>query len=130
MDQKKREDILEFIGFIFLGIYIYVFFLFISTNYIQFLFRGCYISILIITIGIFRKNSDLLLSQIFLILIPDLLWSIDFFSKLFFGNYLIGIDNSFFNLIPLSRKILSLHHILVPLLSLTALSLIKSSKKF
>jgi hypothetical protein len=130
MDQKKKDNLLELIGFIFAGIYIYVLILFFSTNYIQGLFWGCYIGILIITISIFLKNSDLLCSQIFLILIPDLLWILDFFSQILFGNSIIGLDNSFFTSPFLSRKILSLHHLLTPILSLTALSLLRPPKKF
>ena len=128
MDENKRETLLYIIGFIFLAIYIYVLILFISCQYYLGLFWICYLGILLFSIGIFLKNSDLVLSQVFLLLIPDILWGIDFFYRISFGNTLLGIDNFFFTTNYFSRKILSLQHLITPILGLSALFLLKPKK--
>ncbi len=128
MEEKTRENILELIGFVFAGIYIYILILFLSTSYYVGLLWICYLGIPLISMGIFLKNSNLVLSQAFLLLIPDLLWSIDFIYRLITGTTLLGIDNFFFTTNYLSRKILSLQHLLTPVLSLSALLLLKPKK--
>lgn len=128
MEEKRKQDLLELIGFIFLGIYIYILIIFISTNYVEGLLWMCYLGIPLMALGIFLKKPDIILSQIFILLIPDLLWSIDFFYRIFFGNTLLGIDNFFFTTPYLSRKILSLQHSITPLLGLTTLALLKPKK--
>jgi hypothetical protein len=128
MDEKKKENLLELIGFIFAGMYLYILILFLSSGYFLGLLWICYISIPLFALGIFLKKSNLILSQALLLLIPDLLWSIDFFYRLFTGSTLIGINNFFFTTSLLSRKILSLQHVLTPILTIIALSLIKIKK--
>jgi hypothetical protein len=79
MNKKTKENTLKIIGFIFLGIYIYIFIGFVISKDLLGLFWMCYIGIFLITLGIFLKKPNLVLSQIFILLIPDLLWTLDFF---------------------------------------------------
>ncbi len=130
MEERDRETYLYVVGFVFALIYLYVFSLFIFLdNYAIGLTWMCYLGILLITIGIFLKNSDIILSQVYLLLIPDLLWFIDFFYRLIFGYSLLGFDNFFFRTPYLERKILSLQHLVTPYLAIFSIYLLKPKKK-
>ncbi|NMB67049.1 hypothetical protein GYA25_03250 [Candidatus Woesearchaeota archaeon] len=130
MEERDRETYLYVVGFVFALIYFYVFSLFIFIDdYAVGLTWMCYLGILLITIGIFLKNSDIVLSQVYLLLIPDLLWLIDFFYTLIFGHSLLGFDNFFFRTPYLERKILSLQHLVTPYLAIFSLYLFKPKKK-
>lgn len=130
MEKRERETYLYVVGFIFALIYLYAFSLFtFIDNYSIGLTWMCYLGILFITIGIFLKNSDIILSQIYILLIPDLLWAIDFFYRLISGNSFLNLDNFFFTTAFLERKILSLQHLITPYLALFSIYLLKPKKK-
>jgi hypothetical protein len=130
MEERDRETYLYVVGFVFALIYFYVFSLFIFIDdYAVGLTWMCYLGILFITIGIFLKNSDIILSQIYILLIPDLLWAIDFFYRLISGNSFLNLDNFFFTTAFLERKILSLQHLITPYLALFSIYLLKPKKK-
>jgi len=129
MDKKERETYLYIIGFVFVLIYLYILTIFILTEYVIGLTWMCYLGILFITIGIFLKNSDIILSQVYILLIPDFLWGIDFFYRLIFGYSLLNFDNFFFTSRPLWRKLLSLQHLITPYLAISSLYFLKIKKK-
>jgi len=104
------------------GIYIYI------GNWNQ-LFPLCYLVLLISGIGMVMKNGDLILSQINILFIIHFFWTIDFFSFLIFGKYLLGVTSYFFTE-TLVFQIISLQHIIFIPLSLICLYLIKSKKKY
>jgi hypothetical protein len=128
MNKKTKENTLKIIGFIFLGIYIYIFIGFVISKDLLGLFWMCYIGIFLITLGIFLKKPNLVLSQIFILLIPDLLWTLDFFYRLLTNNSLFGFENFFFDTTQLSRKLLALQHTIVPFLSLFYIYLTRPKK--
>ncbi|MBM3232142.1 hypothetical protein FJZ21_02060 [Candidatus Pacearchaeota archaeon] len=83
-----------------------------------------YISLILLGIGILRKNASLVASQIAIIFIPYIFWNLDFFHHLITGNSLFGITDYFFIEGPLSGKIITLQHIFNLPLSLYSLHLI------
>lgn len=87
-----------------------------------------YICLLLLGIGILRKDSFLVASQIAIIGIPYLFWNIDFFHRLITKETLFGITDYFFTPGPLSGKIIALQHIFNVPLSLYAMHLIGLKK--
>jgi hypothetical protein len=94
-----------------------------AKQYHVFLYT-CYVALPIIIFGLFKKNSNIILSQVILIAIPDLFWMFDFLYYIFSGNSLLGLVNYFPGEL-LSWKITSLQHLYIVPLSLFALSKIK-----
>ncbi len=124
-----KNIILNIIGLIFLITYILIAIYLISwKDYSAFLW-GCYIAIPLMAIGIFKKNSSLILSQLIILAIPDILWAIDFFSILFTGNSVFGITivSNFFRKSVLAKFVFSQHLYTIPL-AIISLSFLKIKK--
>ena len=95
--QHKRERIL----FIVVGIlYILVGLLAFYNSFIygraEEIFWFCYFSMILIGIGLLTKNVSLVASQIYILLIPDLVWTIDFIAYLLRDAPFLGIVDYFF----------------------------------
>jgi len=88
-----------------------------------------YVALLVIGIGILRRDSSLIASQIAIIGIPYVLWNIDFFYNLFTQKSLWGITDYFFTQGPLISKIIPLQHVFNIPLSLYAIYLIGLKRK-
>ena len=128
MNQKK--NILFYgIGFLLSLVFIYIFVFFAYYNFYIGLLWACYIGIFLMIIGIFFKKSNLILSQIIILLVLDLFWISDFFYRFTKGTSLFGINNYFFGG-TLPNQILSFQHIVTPILALSALALIKIKKDY
>ncbi len=84
-----------------------------------------YICLILLAIGVLRKDSSLIASQICIIAIPYLFWNIDFFHYLINGESLFGIVDYLFKPGELVGKIIGLQHIFNLPLSLIVLSIIK-----
>ena len=56
----------------------------------------CYLLMIILAIGAFRKDSLLIASQLSILAIPILLWNVDFFYYLFRGETLLYIVGYYF----------------------------------
>ena len=84
-----------------------------------------YICLIIIGIGVLKKDSSLIASQTAIIGIPYLFWNIDFLYYLFAGKSLFGTADYFFQPGPIIGKIITLQHIFNLPLSLFAIYLIK-----
>lgn len=86
----------------------------------------CYIGMILIGIGILTRNSLLVVSQLNIMAIPSIFWSVDFLYGIFNqGTTLFGIVDYYFVSEPLIGKIISSQHIFTLPLSLFALYLIK-----
>ena len=98
-------------------------------NPMQILFL-CYIGLVLMGLGILTKRSYLVMSQVYILLIPHLLWTIDFFYQLILNKPLWGITDYFFidNLNVLGN-IISLQHIFAIPIALYAVSLIGLKRK-
>jgi hypothetical protein len=91
---------------------------------VYFVLWFCYLGIFLIGLGIFMKKDFLIVSQINILAIPMVVWSIDFFYVLIFGGSLMGITNYFFEQSSVSNFV-SLQHIFTLPLVLLSLWFIK-----
>lgn len=71
----------------------------------------CSIGLLLIGIGLFARNKELIQSQVYILFIPNLIWTIDFLSYLFRGHSLFGMIDYFFIPGPYLPKLVSLQHV-------------------
>jgi len=96
---------------------------------IDHIFWLSYTTLIIIGIGILRKDSFLIVTQLNIITIPFLVWTLDFFYYLITNNSLWNITNYIFLAGPILPKIVSLQHIYTIPLAFLALYIIKLNKK-
>ena len=83
-----------------------------------------YICLILLSIGILKKNSSLVASQVAIIGIPYVFWNIDFFHHLFTNSSLFGITDFFFESGYLIGKIIALQHVFNLPLSIYSIYLI------
>lgn len=89
------------------------------------IFWFCYLSIPLITIGLFTRNAALLRSQLYILAIPDFIWSVDLFSHLLAGHTLFGITDYVFTPGITLAKIITLQHFIAVPIMIYALVVIK-----
>ena len=125
MDKKYIGKILQGMGFLLLILGIFAYY----NGFQHWGFPGVlwfsYSALFIIGIGILTKNSYLIGSQINIILIPYIIWNIDFFYVLITSESLWGITNYFFNPRPILAQIITLQHVFIIPISLLSLYFIK-----
>jgi hypothetical protein len=112
INEKHKFLILNILGafFLLLGILAISNSLYIK-NPMQ-IFWMCYISLLIIGVGILTRNSFLIMSQVYILAIPVLIWNVDFLYQLIFQKPLWGLTNYFFYDRALNLgKFISLQHL-------------------
>ncbi|MFH1238159.1 MAG: hypothetical protein V1491_01855 [archaeon] len=130
MDKKHKFMLLDIIGifFLFLGI-IAIANSIHDQNPTQILYL-CYLSLILIGIGILTKRSFIIMSQVYILAIPLLIWDIDFLYWLIFSKPLWGITDYFFinNLFNIG-KIISLQHLFTVPLAIYSASLIGVKRK-
>jgi hypothetical protein len=89
----------------------------------------CYIGIILIGIGMSMRKPELIASQLNILAIPLVVWTIDFFHFLLTGNELLGVTSYFFDSsFPISSRMISLQHIFTVPVSLYALYKLKPEK--
>jgi hypothetical protein len=89
-----------------------------ATNFLHL----CDIAVMLTCIGLWTNNSLLLSSQAVSSLLIDITWSLDAACKYFFGRQLIGGTDYLFDArFPLWVRLLSLFHVILPILLLWAL---------
>ncbi len=131
MKEGNKRIILSAIAGIFILTVILVYYSFIAQGAYSSLLWMCYIAMIIMAVGIIQRKSNLIVSQMMILLIPDLLWIIDFFSILITGNSLLGVSKYFFvGNRTILQEILSLQHFYTIPLSLWALSIIKIKRNY
>jgi len=131
MQEKTKSIIITSIGIFFL-VYsvISISASIIQKNPVQALYF-CYIGLTLCGIGILIRNSMIVISQIYLLLIPQGIWIIDFLFHIFTGTPLWGVTNYFFleDASALGR-IISLQHFFMIPLAIYASVLIEIKKKW
>ncbi len=122
MKEKGKKIILNIIGVYFLILGITAILLSLLRQMPTQILYACYIGIILIGIGILTRKSFLILSQIYIITIPSIVWGIDFFHWLIFKTPLWGMtDYFFFNSAITLDKFVSLQHFYaIPLAIYTA----------
>lgn len=93
------------------------------------IFWFCYIAMIILGIGCFKKDGLLMASQINLVGFYLVFWNIDFYYQLITGNPLWNITDFFFKELLLIARIISLEHLFLFPLSLYCLYLVKLESK-
>ena len=98
MKEPTKKVIIYFIGFVFL-----IFGIATIVNTILHVNEGLapilwfsYIGLIVLAIGCFKRDGSLIASQLCILIIPYIIWNIDFFYILLTGNSLWGITNYFF----------------------------------
>ncbi|MEA3329652.1 MAG: hypothetical protein U9Q06_02815 [Nanoarchaeota archaeon] len=89
----------------------------------------CYLGLILIGVGVLFRNSFLIASQLNILTIPLIIWSLDFIYFIFTKNYLFGITDYFFEAGPLISKIVTVQHLYTIPLAFIALYLIKLKRK-
>ncbi len=129
MNNKNKNLKLNLLGIFFLLLSMSAITNTIYVN-IDGIFWICYISLILISIGILIRDDTLILSQLNILTIPLLVWIIDFLSFFIYGKTLLGITDYFFvNNGDIIGKIISLQHLFTVPLSLYALYIIKLKRK-
>ena len=130
MDKKRKLFLLDLLGVFFLawGI-IAVANSFNNGNPTQVLYM-CYLGLILIGIGILTKKSSIIMSQVYILAIPLLVWDIDFLYWLIFHQPLFGITNYFFlNPSFTIGKIISLQHLFTVPIAFYSAKIIGVKKK-
>jgi hypothetical protein len=125
MKERNKKIFLITLGiyFILLGIVAIILSLY-KHNPSQILY-ACYVGLILIGIGILTKKSSIILSQVYLLTIPILIWDIDFFHWIIFRGPLWGVTDYFFSTPPaILGNFVSLQHLYLVPLSIYALTLI------
>lgn len=81
---------------------------------------ACWIGLILSGIGMLRKDISLMGSQLNILAVPWLVWSLDFIYVLVTGDTWLGITNYVFDDIPLIDTIITMAHLFVLPLSLYA----------
>lgn len=127
---NKKTIVLPIIGVYFLLLGITAILRSFYNNAPYQILYACYIGAILIGIGILTKKSFIILSQVYILAIPLLVWDIDFIHWLIFNKPLWGITDYFFNN-PYATidKFISLQHLYTIPLSLYTIKLIGIKRK-
>jgi len=130
MDKKHKLIFLDILGGFFLiwGIIAIANSMYMQ-NPTQILYM-CYLGLVLIGIGILTKRSFIIMSQIYILAIPLIVWDIDFLYWLIFNKPLLGITDYFFveNSFNIG-KIISLQHLFTVPVAAYAAKLIGIKRK-
>jgi hypothetical protein len=88
-----------------------------------------YIGMILLGIGVLKRDSMLVLSQLNILGIPYLFWNFDFYYQLFSGKTLLGIAEYVFVPGPIIGKIITSQHLITIPLALVAIYLIGLKRK-
>jgi len=88
-----------------------------------------YIGLIVLAIGCFKRDGSLIASQLCILIIPYIIWNVDFFTYLFTGMSVWGTADYIFASGALFGKVISLQHIFNMPLSLFVLYLIGLKRK-
>jgi len=130
MEKKCKSILLNIIGvfFLILGIVAIANSTY-NQNPIEILYL-CYLGLILIGIGILTKRSFIIMSQVYILTIPLMVWNIDFLYWIIFNKPLFGVANYFFSEgYSIIGKIVSLQHLFTIPLSIYAAGLIGIKRK-
>ncbi len=122
---EKRDIVLNLLGFFILAFGIFAMAYGIYRDKPDWIFWFCYIGMVLIGIGILKKDGTLIASQLNIITVYLVFWDIDFLYRLFTKESLWGITDYFFGELLIPSRIISLEHFFVLPLAFYALYRIK-----
>jgi len=122
MKIKDYEDIiLNIVGILFLVLGIVAVLNSLYSKNLMQVFWACYLGLLLIGFGIIKRNSFIIMSQVYILAIPLILWDIDFLYWIIMQKPLWGITDYFFLERVLNLgKLISLQHLFTIPLSIYA----------
>ena len=126
---KKKRLIINLIGFFYLLFGVSAIVNTIYQNNSAPLLWFCYVGMILLGIGALRKDSLLVASQLNILAIPLIVWTIDLIYGLIMGQTLFGVVDYFFLPGPLLGKIISLQHLFTIPLGIYLLFLVKLKRK-
>ncbi len=103
---KKKRLIINLIGFFYLLFGVSAIVNTIYQNNSAPLLWFCYVGMILLGIGALRKDSLLVASQLNILAIPLIVWTIDLIYGLIMGQTLFGVVDYFFLPGPLLGKII------------------------
>jgi hypothetical protein len=125
MKEKYKSVFLNITGVFFLVLGIVATINSVYTSHPTQILYMCYLGLVLIGIGILTRKSFIIMSQIYILAIPLLIWNIDFFYWLIFDKPLWGITDYFFvNKVFNLGKVISLQHLFTVPLSIYVANLI------
>ena len=90
----------------------------------------CDIAVILTCVGLWRGSNLLISTQALSSIVPALFWDVDFAWRLFTGEHLIGgTEYMWDSHFPLGVRLLSLFHVVWPVLLIWALSKVKYDKR-
>ncbi|MCH7850384.1 MAG: hypothetical protein IH845_01950 [Nanoarchaeota archaeon] len=127
---KRNNMFLNTLGLFFITLAILAVYNTIKKGNLEGIFWFCYLGLLLIGIGILLRNGTILASQLNILIIPLIVWAIDFSSYFLIGGRTIfGFTEYMFVEGRVGEKLISLQHLFTIPLSLYALKLIKLKNK-
>jgi hypothetical protein len=130
LNDNVRNLILVIMGVFFISLGMAAIFASLYISRPHQIFWLCYMGLILLGIGMIRKDSFLIASQLNILLIPFIFWNIDFFYYLFNNAPLWGLTDYFFSEeFYLAGKIISSQHFLSIPLSFLGLWLIGLKRK-
>ena len=123
--KRAREFLLTFVGLLYIAIGIISYYIGIIDIGISGIFWFSYTAFFLIGLGILFRKSYLIASQLAIVFIPYLIWSIDFFYVLITGIRLFGITDYIFWPGPVVPKLITLQHLFTIPFALLAIHSIK-----
>ncbi len=92
------------------------------------IFWFCYLSVPLVGIGILKNNLTIIKSQLYILAIPDLIWTFDFLYWVFNQHSLFGIVDYLFVPGDILPKIVTFQHIIAIPIIFYSLILLKNKK--
>lgn len=90
----------------------------------------CDIAVILTCVGVWRGSSLLISTQALSSIVPALFWDVDFAWRLFTGEHLIGGTEYLWDMrFPLGVRLLSVFHVVWPLLLIWALGKVKYDER-
>jgi hypothetical protein len=97
-------------------------------NDFSIVFWFCYLSLPLVGIGILTNSSALVKSQLYILAIPDFIWTVEFVSHLINGRSILGFVDYLFLAGDVLPKIVTLQHIIALPIIFYSLVLLKNKE--
>ena len=110
---KRKTILLNVLGLFFLAYGVFAVDYAIYRDQPSWAFWVCYVGMVLIGIGLLVRNSKLVISQLYLLTIPLVIWLTDFTSKVVTNQHWLGVTDYFFKELLLPARIISLEHFIV-----------------
>lgn len=113
MTTRIKSLLLNALGLFFLAYGVFAVDYAIYRDQPSWAFWICYVGMVLIGIGLLVRNSKLVVSQLYLLTFPLIIWLTDFTSKVVTGEHWLGVTDYFFKELLLPARLISLEHFIV-----------------